>query len=80
MIEIKNPIRRKRDLTDRKNLNLEEKKINLETVTLKIKMMMVSKRKNQNLEKIQNFPNEKKQPLIDIIKEINLRKIKDNLR
>jgi hypothetical protein len=43
-------------------------------------MMMVSKRKNQNLEKIQNFPNEKKQPLIDIIKEINLRKIKDNLR
>ena len=80
MIEIKNPIRRKRDLTDRKNLNLEEKKINLETVTLKIKMMMVSKRKNQNLEKIQNFSNEKKQPLIDIIKEINLRKIKDNLR
>ena len=79
-IEIKNSIRRKKDLKDQKNLNLEKKKINLKTLTLKIKMIIVLKRKNQNLEQIWNFPNEKKQPLIDIIKEINSRKIKDNLR
>ena len=41
-------------------------------------MTMVLKIKNQNLEKIPNFLNEKKQLLIDIIKETNLKKIKDN--
>ena len=79
MVVIRDLIIKKIDLIEQKNLNLEKKIINLEIIILKINMIAVLKIKNQNLEKIQNFPNEKKQPLIDIVKEINLRRIKDNL-